>query len=134
MQFPKKNQSQSVQSTYKKMIIMILNTSNFLSPTYTLSLSGNIIVHTFSQGTTREKFFVYIIYKEKMPTQGRKKTIFHSFLPSLTASLPFLDREYTGLIRQKWTSKCLFPLTPVLVYTIKISTNRSSKRFSKNGK
>ena len=70
---------------------MILNTSTFLSPTYTLSLAGNKIVYTFSQGTTREKYFVYIIYKEKKPTQAGKKTF--SLIPSLIGRVFPISRQ-----------------------------------------
>ena len=36
-----------------------------------------------------------------------KKTNFHPFLPSYTASLLSFDGNYTGVIRPKWTSKSL---------------------------
>ena len=39
--------------------------NNFVSPIYTFSLAGKIIVYTPSQGTFREKYFNHTIYKGK---------------------------------------------------------------------
>ena len=53
--------------------------STFVSPIYTFTSAGNIIVYTPIQGTTREKYFNHIIYKEKMPSLAGKN-ILHFFL------------------------------------------------------
>ena len=39
--------------------------STFISPIYTFSLAGNIVVYTPSKGTNREKYFNHINYKDK---------------------------------------------------------------------
>ena len=74
-----------------------------------ISLAGNIIVYTPNQGTNRGKNFYQTIYQRKDANSGGKKTPFHPFLPSRTASFPSFDRKGTGPIRRKWTSKWLFP-------------------------
>ena len=56
--------------------------SIFVSPIYTFSPAGNLIVYTPSQDTNMEKFFNYINYKEKNANSGGKLTLFHPFLPS----------------------------------------------------
>ena len=46
--------------------------STFVSPIYTFSLAGNIIVYTPNQGKIREKYFNHIIYKGKKADFGGK--------------------------------------------------------------
>ena len=70
---------------------------------------GNIIVYTPNQGTNREKYFNYIIYKGNDADFCGKETPFRAFFPSRTASFPSFDGKSTDLIRRKWTSKWLFP-------------------------
>ena len=59
---------------YQKAAVLYNNTSTFVSPFYTFSLAGNIIVYTPIQGTNRKKYFNLIIYKGKMPTLAEKNT------------------------------------------------------------
>ena len=49
--------------------------STFVSPIYIFSLAGNIIVYTPNQDTVREKYFIHIIYKGKMPNLAGKKQL-----------------------------------------------------------
>ena len=65
-------------------------------------------VYTQIQGTTREKYFNYFIYKGKMPfVAGNKYLFVHFFFHR-----PRLSQHSTGkstvLFPQKWTSKWLF--------------------------
>ena len=54
--------------------------STFVSPIYTVSLVGNMIVYTPIQGTNREKYFNHIIHKGRMPTlAGNKHFSVHFF-------------------------------------------------------
>ena len=53
--------------TPKATILNNIN-STFVTPIYTFSLAGNIIVYPPMQATNREKYFNHIIYKGKMPT------------------------------------------------------------------
>ena len=50
------------------------NNNTFVSPFYTFSLAGNIIVYTAIQGANREKYFIHTINQEKMPTLAGKNT------------------------------------------------------------
>ena len=82
--------------------------STIVSPIYTFSLAGNIIVYTPIQGTNREKYFNSIICKAKMPTLAGNK---HNsiYFPRHKLRLFHLSTEkFTGIVRQKWTSKWLF--------------------------
>ena len=47
------------------IIMIIIKNSTFVSPIYTFSQAGNIIVYTPSQDTNREKYFNHINYKDK---------------------------------------------------------------------
>ena len=60
----------------------ILSYCTFISPNYTFSLAGNIIVYTPSQGISREKYFINHNIKVKMPTLAGNKQVFHASLPS----------------------------------------------------
>ena len=50
---------------YQKAASLYNNNNIFVSPIYTFSLAGNIIVYTPNQGKNREKYFNHIIYKGK---------------------------------------------------------------------
>ena len=54
-------------STIPKDYNFYINSTS-VSHFYTFSLAGNKIVYTPNQGTSREKYFNYIIYKGEMPT------------------------------------------------------------------
>ena len=69
----------------------------------------NRIVCTASQRKNGKKYFNYIIYEGKNANFGGKWTPFRPFIPPLAAAFPSFNRETTGLIRRKGTSKCLFP-------------------------
>ena len=47
-----------------------------MSPIYTFSLAGNIIVHTPSQSTNKKKHYNYNNYKDKMPTLAGSKHLY----------------------------------------------------------
>ena len=89
--------------------IKINNNNIFISPTYTFSLAVNIVVYTPSQGSNREKYFIHINNKGTRCRLWREMNTFHPFLASSAAFFPSFDRKCTSLIRQKWTSNCLFP-------------------------
>ena len=44
----------------------------FVSPIFTFSLAGNIVVYTPIQGTNRKKYFNHIIYEGKNADSGGK--------------------------------------------------------------
>ena len=46
--------------------------SSFVTPVYTLSLTGSNFVYTPNQGTNREKYFNHITFKEKNADSGGK--------------------------------------------------------------
>ena len=75
----------------KATYVYIIN-SFFVSPIYTFSLAGNIIVDTPNQGTNRENYFNHNIYKGKMLTLAVKKSS-----PSISS---FKDRVFS-IFRQK---------------------------------
>ena len=53
----------------------------FVSPIYTFSMTGNIIVYTPIQRTNREKYFSQFIFKRKMPTlAGNEHLSVHFFI------------------------------------------------------
>ena len=83
-----------------------------------LFLAGNRIVYTPSQGTNREKYFKNYNIKFKMPTLAANNQLFHPSLPSWDALFPSFERKWKYLIRQRWTSKCLFPRRRI-VYSLK---------------
>ena len=47
------------------------NNSTFVSPIYTFSLAGNIIVYTPLQGTNGAKYFNHIIYIKNADSGGK---------------------------------------------------------------
>ena len=57
---------------YRKGYNLYNNYSTFVSPIYTFSVAGNIIVYRPIQGTNREKYFNHIIYREKNADSGGK--------------------------------------------------------------
>ena len=83
--------------------------STFVSPIYTFSLAGNIIVYTPIRGTNREKYFNHNIYKGQMPTLVRNKQVSNHFLFHRSRPFHLSTEKGTGPIRQKRTSKWLFP-------------------------
>ena len=73
--------------------------SAFVSPLYTFSLAGDIIVYTPIQGTNREKTFNHINYRQKMPTLAGNKHLFVHF-SFHRPHFPHVSIEKsTGLIR-----------------------------------
>ena len=56
------------------------HSTTFVSPIYTFSLAGNIIVYRPSQGTNKEKYFKHITYKGKMPFPAGNKHLAIRFL------------------------------------------------------
>ena len=50
-----------------------------------------------------------IASKVRVPTLAGNKHLFHPSLPSQDAPFPSFERKWTGLVRQRWASKCLFP-------------------------
>ena len=57
---------------YQKATNLYNNNSTFISPIYTFSLAGNIIVYKTNQGTNKENYFIYNIYKWKNDDSGGK--------------------------------------------------------------
>ena len=55
-------------NTVPKATKRYIHNSTFVSPIYTFSLAGNLIVYTPIQGTNRETYFNHITYKGKMAT------------------------------------------------------------------
>ena len=80
-----------------------------VSSIYTFSLAGNIIVCTPIQGTITEKYFIHIICKGKWPTHVENKHLSVLFFFHRPRLFRLSTDKCTGLIRQKWTSKWLFP-------------------------
>ena len=67
--------------TVPKATNFYYNISTFVSPIFTFSLTGNIIVFTPIEGTNREKYFNHIIYIGRMPTPAENKHLsVHFFL------------------------------------------------------
>ena len=85
------------------------NDSTFISPIYTFSLAGKIIVYTPIQGTITEKYFIHIICKGKSPTHVENKHLSVLFFFHRPRLFRLSTDKCTGLIRQKWTSKWLIP-------------------------
>ena len=52
--------------------ILYNHNSTFVSPIYTFSLAGTIIVYMLIQGTNRDKYFIHIIYRGKNADSGGK--------------------------------------------------------------
>ena len=88
--------------------IKFLKNVTSVSRSYTFSFAGTIFVYTPSQNTKGENYSNWFIYREKMTTlAGNKHSYFHS-----SPHMPLFPAFYwkcSGLIRQRWTSKCLFP-------------------------
>ena len=85
------------------------NNSTFVSPSCTFSLARNIIVYTPIKGRNREKYFNHIIYTGKMPTLTGSKHVSVRFFFHKTSLFHLSRAKTTGIVRQKWTSKWLFP-------------------------
>ena len=98
------NRVQYLKATFLYNII-----STFVSPSYTFSLAGNINVYTPIRGSNGEKYFNHIIYKGKMPTLVGNKHLSVHFFFHTPRFFHLPTEEGTGLIRQKWTLKELFP-------------------------
>ena len=98
-----------ISLTILRAAIQFNNNSTFVSPIYTFSSARNIIVYTPIQGTNREKYFNHNIYKGKMPTLAGNKHLSVHFFFRRAHLLHLSTEKCTCLIRQKWTSKCLFP-------------------------
>ena len=87
--------------------------STFVSPNYTSSLAGYIIVYTVIQRTNWEKYLNCIIYKGKKPTPGEVMTsptissftdrVFSIFRPKITG--PIVRNEHqSGFSRADTTN------------------------------
>ena len=72
--------------------------------------------------STVEKYNI----KGRSADSGGKKQPFHPSLPSWDAPFPSFDRKWTAPIRQRRTSKCLFPRRRFYLQLY--------KRYSLNGK
>ena len=83
-------------STVPKATKLYNNIHTLVSPIFTFSLAGNIIVYTPIQSTNREKYFNHIIYFKKMPTLAGKNTS-----PSISS---FIDRVFSIFRRKKYMS------------------------------
>ena len=71
----------SKMSVAPKTTKLYNNNGIFVSPIYTFSLAGKIIVYTPIGDTNREKYFNHIIYKEKKPiSAGNIHLSVHFFL------------------------------------------------------
>ena len=92
--------------------------SLFFSTIYTSPLAWTIFVYALSQSRNREKFFLKQNIKVRMPTLVGNKQLFHPYPPSWEAPFQSFNRKWTAVIRQRWTSKCLFPRRHI-VYSLK---------------
>ena len=72
--------------------------STFVSPIYTISLAGNIIVYTPIQGTNREKYFYRIIFEGKKPTPVGNKHLSVRFFFHRPRLFHFSTEKCTCLI------------------------------------
>ena len=88
----------------------INNNKTSISPSYTFSLAGKIIVYTPIQGTKREKYFNLIIYRGKMPTLAGKNTS-----PSISS---FINRVFSIFRRKKYGSTPSQMDTKVVIPTL----------------
>ena len=86
------------------------NNKTSISPSYTFSLAGKIIVYTPIQGTKREKYFNLIIYRGKMPTLAGKNTS-----PSISS---FINRVFSTFRRKKYGSTPSQMDTKVVIPTL----------------
>ena len=111
-------------STIPKGYKLYIDNSTFFSPIYTFFLAGNTIFYTTIQGRNRKNYFNHIIYKGKMPTLAGNKHLSVLFFFHRPRLFHLSTEKCMGLIRQKWTSKWLFPRRHI---------NRRSKRFSIRG-
>ena len=95
-------------NTIPKATKLYINSSTFVSPIYTFFLAGNTIVYIAIQGANKEKYFIHIIYKGKMPTLEGNTHIFVHFFFERPRLFHLSTKKGTSVIRQKWTSKWLF--------------------------
>ena len=108
--FNKSKQSKmSNFSTIPKGCNLYHNNCIFVSPINTIFLAGNIIVYTPIKGTNGKKYFNHIIYKGKLPNLARNKYLSFDFSFQKPRLFHLSTEKSTDLIRQKWTSKWLFP-------------------------
>ena len=104
------------------------NNSTFISPIYTFSLTGNIIVYTPNQGTNREKYIHHKIYKGKMPfLAGNKHLSIHFFLHGPRLFHLSTEKVRVQSVRNEHQSG------QSRVDKININMNRRSKKFSMTG-
>ena len=100
---------QLIFSNFSRIPNNLYNINNtFVSLNHTYFLVGNTIAYTTIQDTNREKYFIYISSKEKMPTLAENKHLSVKLFFHRPRLYPLSTEECTGLIRQKWTSKWLF--------------------------
>ena len=86
-----------------------LNNSTLVSPIYTFSLAGNINVYRQSQKTYSDNYFNNFHYWEKILTLAGNKHLSNHFSHHRPRVFQLWTDKCTGLIHQKWTSKCLLP-------------------------
>ena len=93
----------------------------FIPPFFYLFLGGtHVRLHAKSK-YKQAKIHLWLQHKGRYADSGGKWRTFHSFFPWYDMSTPSLDRKQTDLIRQKLTSKCLFPFRHILYRYILIS-------------
>ena len=73
--------------------------STFVSPTYTFSLAGNIIVYKPIPGTNRDKYFTHLFYKGLIPTLAAIKDLSVLFLFHRPRLFHLPAKKCTGLMR-----------------------------------
>ena len=118
----------STKVQYQKATNLYNNISTFVSPIYTFSLAGNIIVYTPNQGSNREKYFNHIIYKRKMPTlAGNKHLSVRFFLHVLRLFHLLTEKIRVQCVRNGHQSGCS------RADTVNNGINKRPKKFSIRG-
>ena len=93
---------------HQKSSILFNSIGTFVSPKHTCSSAGKIFVYMLIQSTKREKYFNRNFYTGKLPTLAGNKHFFVHFFFQRQRLFHLSAAKCTVLIRQKWTSKCLF--------------------------
>ena len=82
-------------NTVPKATKLSITSSTFVSPIYTFSMTGKIIVYTAFQGAKREKNFNLSIYQGRMPTLAVNKHLSVYFFFHRRCLFPSFDgKEY----------------------------------------
>ena len=104
------------------------NNNTSVSPIYTFSLAGNIIVYMPNQGTNGKKYFNHIVYKGAMPTLVGNKHLSVQFF--LYGPRPFhlsTEKVRVQSVRNGHQSGCF------RADTKNNNINKRSNRFSLGG-